>query len=82
MTSSGYDFCTVNVLKVAINRTDTIFRFCSVTSSGFDYRTLNVLIAVEEQSADIAQGVHKDKDGEDFGAGDQVRTKKELGFEF
>uniref|UniRef100_A0A1A9ZJ02 S-adenosylmethionine synthase n=1 Tax=Glossina pallidipes TaxID=7398 RepID=A0A1A9ZJ02_GLOPL len=41
------------------------------SSKGFDWRTLNLLVAIEQQSHDIAHGVHINRHDEELGAGDQ-----------
>ena len=75
MSTTKKSFATKSRLNI---RLDSNFRLLSVQEIGYDsdekglnYKTMSVMNGLEEQSADIAQGVHENRSDEDVGAGDQ-----------
>ena len=64
---------TTNAKVDLENVVRTTIRDIGYTSAdkGIDCNTCNVIVAIEQQSPDIAQGVHLNKSIEEIGAGDQ-----------
>lgn len=62
----------------SLNQNEKLNAFLNFISfQGFDYKTCSLMSCLEQQSPNIADGVHVNRSDEDIGAGDQVQKTRQ-----